>query len=102
MERREAFKRWLQNEKSNKFDKYISKNTIKSYTKGIHKISEVMYEAEIIDKRLYSINNIDEVQVAVEQIRQDDMYLNLNKISENMYHKALNYYTSFIESKGNN
>lgn len=45
------------------------------------------------------MKNIDEVQAAVNQIRKNRTYLNLNTASENMYHKALNYYTSFTEAK---
>lgn len=101
MERREVFKRWLQNERHKKSGKHIPINTINNYIKSIHRISQVMYETGVISKRLYSMKNIDEVQVAVDKIRKNSTYLNLNTASENMYHKALNYYTSFIEAKNN-
>lgn len=101
MERREAFKRWLQNEKHKKSGKHIPENTVNNYIKSIHTISEIMYETGVISKRLYSMKNIDEVQAAVDQIRKDRTYLSLNTKSENTYHKALNYYTSFTEVNQN-
>ena len=97
MERREAFKRWLQNEKHKKSGKHIPEKTVNSYVKSIHKISDTMYQTGIISKRLYSIKDIDEIQEAVNQIRKNRMYLSLNTESENMYDKALNYYISFAE-----
>lgn len=99
MERREEFKRWLQNERHKKSGKHIPEKTIDSYLRGIHKISDTMYETGVISKRLYSMKGIDEVQAAVNQIRKDRTYLSMNTESENMYHKALNYYLSFSEIK---
>lgn len=97
MERREEFKRWLQNERHKKSGKHIPEKTIDSYLKSIHKISDVMYETGVISKRLYSMKGIDEIEVALNQIRKDRTYLRMNTESENMYHKALNYYLSFTE-----
>ncbi len=101
MERREEFKRWLQNERHKKSGKYIPEKVIDNYLRSIHKVSDVMYEAGIISKRLYSMKNVDEVQEAVNQIRKDRTYLTMNTESENMYHKALNYYVDFTEVKAN-
>ena len=101
MERREEFKRWLQNERHKKSGKYIPGKVIDSYLKSIHKVSEMMYETGVISKRLYSMRSVDEVQTAVNQIRKDRTYLTMNTESENMYHKALNYYVSFTEIKAN-
>ena len=101
MERREAFKRWLQNERHKKSGKHIPEKTVNNYIKGIHKISDIMYETGVISKRLYSIKNIDEVQSAVDQIKKDRTYLSLNTESENMYDKALNHYVSFAELREN-
>lgn len=101
MERREEFKRWLQNERHKKSGKHIPEKIIDSYLKSIHKISDVMYETGVISKRLYSMKDIDEIQTAVNQIRKDRTYLSMNTESENMYHKALNHYLSFTEIKTN-
>ena len=101
MERREEFKRWLQNERHKKSGKHIPGKVIDSYLKSIHKVSEMMYETGVISKRLYSMKNVDEVQIAVNHIRKDRTYLTMNTESENMYHKALNYYISFTEIKAN-
>ena len=98
MERREAFRRWLQTEKNKKTGKAIPEKTIESYMKGIHKISDEMYETGIISKRLYSMKDIEEVNEAVAKIKKQHTYLSLNEKSDNNLHKALNYYTKFIES----
>lgn len=101
MERREEFKRWLQNERHKKSGKPIPGKIIDGYLKSIHKISDVMYETGVISKRLYSMKNVGEVQEAIGQIRSDRSYLTMNTESENMCHKALNYYMAFTETKGN-
>lgn len=97
MERKEAFKRWLHNEKHKKSGKHIPEKTINNYIKGIHKVSDIMYETGVISKRLYSMSSINEIQGAIDQIRKDRTYLSLNTESENVYDKALNYYISFAE-----
>lgn len=101
MERREEFKRWLQNERHKKSGKPIPEKMIDGYLKSIHKISDVMYETGVISKRLYSMKSAGEVQEAVGQIRSNRGYLTMNTESENMCHKALNYYMTFTETKGN-
>lgn len=101
MERREEFKRWLQNERHKKTGKCIPGKMIDSYLKGIHKVSDIMYETGVISKRLYSMKSVDEVQEAVHLIRKDRTYLTMNTESENMYHKALNYYLDFTGMKAN-
>ena len=101
MERREEFKRWLQNERHNKSEKHIPERIIDSYLKSVHKVSDAMYELGVISKRLYSMKSVEEVQAAVNQIRKDRTYLTMNTESGNMHHKALNHYINFTEMKAN-
>lgn len=96
MQRREAFRRWLQSEKIKKTGKPIPEKTIISYTRGVHKLSDVMYETGIISKRLYSMNTPGEVEQAINRIKREHMYINMNEESENKLHKALNYYLKFM------
>lgn len=97
MERREAFIRWLRNERSKKTGKPIPEKTIARYARNIHKLSDVMYENGIIDRRLYSMRETEEVSLAIAKIKKQQAYLTMNEESENSVHKALNYYTRFTE-----
>ena len=97
MERREAFKRWLQDVRIKKTGKPIPTNTIERYARSIHKLSDAMYEEGVISKRLYSMRDIDEVRDAIAKIKRQHTYLEMNEKSENTLHKALNYYTTFSE-----
>jgi len=97
MERREAFKRWLQDVRMKKTGKPIPTNTIESYARSIHKLSDLMYEEGVISKRLYSMRDTNEVKCAVAKIKRQHSYLETNEKSENSLHKALNYYTIFAE-----
>ena len=97
MERREAFIRWLRNERSKKTGKPIPEKTIERYARNIHKLSDVMYENGIIDRRLYSMRKTEEVTSAIAKIKKEHTYLTMNEQSENSVHKALNYYTRFTE-----
>lgn len=97
MQRREAFKRWLQNVRIKKTGKPIPINTIECYARSIHKLSDVMYEEGVITKRLYSMKDSDEVKGAIAKIKKQHSYLEMNEKSENTLHKALNYYTAFAE-----
>lgn len=99
MQRREAFKRWLQNERINKSGKLIPEERIDGYLKSVHRISNVMYETGVISTRLYSMRGIKEVQAAVSSIKHDRTYLTMNTKSENMYHKALEYYIAFTKAE---
>lgn len=99
MERREEFKRWLQNERHKRSGKPIPEKVIDGYLKSIHKVSNTMYEMGVISKRLYSMRTVEEVQDAVRHIRHDRNYLTMNTASENMCHKALDYYIAFTECK---
>lgn len=96
MQRREAFKRWLQKERIKKTGKAIPEKTIIGYTRGIHKLSDVMYETGVISKRLYSMSSPGEVEQAISQIKKEHTYINMNEQSENKLHRALNYYLRFV------
>lgn len=98
MERREAFKRWLQSERNKKSGRPIPEKTIDGYLRSIHKVSDMMYETGVISKRLYSMKDAEEVKEAVSVIKKDRNFLNMNTASENMCQKALNYYSTFIEA----
>ena len=98
MERREAFIRWLRKERNKKTGKLIPEKTIERYARNIHKLSDVMYENGIIDRRLYSMRETEEVTSAIAKIKKEHIYLAMNEQSENSVHKALNYYTKFTEA----
>lgn len=97
MERREAFIRWLRTERIKKTGKPIPEKTIERYARNIHKLSDVMYENGVIDRRLYSMRKTEEVTLAIAKIKKEQTYLTMNEQSENSVHKALNYYTRFTE-----
>ena len=98
MERREAFIRWLRNERIKKTGKPIPEKTIERYARNIHKLSDVMYENGVINRRLYSMRETEEVTRAIAKIKKEQVYLTMNEQSENSVHKALNYYTKFTEA----
>lgn len=97
MERKEAFKRWLQNEKSRRSGRPISEQVIKGYARELHRLSDIMYEKGVITKRLYSMNTYEEVKQAIKKIKEDETYEDINRTHKNNVHKALNYYERFIE-----
>lgn len=98
MERREQFKRWLENERIKKSGKPIPEKVIEGYLRNIHKVSDVMYETGVISKRLYSMRTVEEVDEAVRAIKKDRTYLTMNTQSENMCQKALTYYVAFTQA----
>lgn len=98
MERREQFKRWLQNERIKKTGKPIPEKVIEGYLRNIHKVSNAMYEAKVISKRLYSMRTMEELKEAFTAIKENQTYLKMNMQSENMCQKALNYYLAFTEA----
>ena len=98
MERREQFKRWLQNERMKKSGNPIPEKTIECYLRNVHKISDVMYESGVISKRLYSMRSVEEVNDAIKSISKDRTYLTMNTKSENTCDKALRYYAAFTQS----
>ena len=51
MDRREQFKRWLQNVKAKKSGRSISEKAIENYLRNIHRVSDAMYETGVISKR---------------------------------------------------
>ncbi len=95
MNRKEAFRRWLQNEKVVKTGKSIPGKTIESYIKGISHLSDTMYENGVIEKRLYSMREKSEVEGAISVIKKSHIYINMNNESGNVLHKALNEYVKF-------
>lgn len=99
MERREAFKRWLQNETHKNSGKPIPEKWIVRYLRSVHKISDVMYATGVISKRLYSMRDAEEVGAAIQSIKRDRTYLTMNTDSENICNKALNYYMAFTEAQ---
>ncbi len=99
MERREAFRRWLQNETYKRSRRPIPEKLIDGYLRSIHKVSDVMYETGVISKRLYSMRDVEEVESAIRSIKHDRTYLTMNNKSENMCHKALDYYMAFTKAQ---
>lgn len=97
MERREAFRRWLQNEPYKRTRRPIPEKLIDGYLRSIHRVSDVMYETGVISKRLYSMRDVEEVEIAIQSIKHDCTYLTMNNKSENMCHKALDYYMAFTK-----
>ncbi|MBE6024198.1 MAG: DUF2400 domain-containing protein [Cellulosilyticum sp.] len=97
MDRREAFKRWLQNTRIKKSGKPIPEKVIDNYLKNIHRVSDAMYETGVISKRLYSMRTVEELTEAMRAIQKDRTYLTLNTKNENMCQKALQYYMTFTE-----
>lgn len=95
MNRKEAFRRWLQNEKIAKTGKPIPEKTIESYIKGVSHLSDAMYEDGVIDKRLYSMKEIQELEGAISAIKKSHIFINMNSESGNVLHKALNQYVKF-------
>lgn len=97
MDRREQFKRWLQNVKTKKSGKPIPEKVIENYLRNIHRVSDAMYETGVISKRLYSMRTIEEVNEAVKAIQKDRTYLTMNTQYENMCQKAIQYYVAFTK-----
>ncbi len=97
MDRREQFKRWLQNVRIKKTGRPIPEKMIDGYLRNIHRVSDAMYESGVISKRLYSMRTIEELSTAVRAIEKDSMYRTMNVKHENMCQKALQYYLSFTE-----
>lgn len=95
MNRKEAFRRWLQGEKVLKSGKPIPEKTIEQYIKSISHLSDAMYENGVINKRLYSMTEAGEVETAIMAIKKNHMYINMNNESGNILHKALNEYAKF-------
>lgn len=99
MNRKEAFRRWLQNEKIAKTGKPIPEKMIETYIKGVSHLSDTMYENGVIDKRLYSMKEMSELESAISSIKKNHIYLNLNGESGNVLHKALNQYIKFSHNE---
>ena len=97
MDRREQFKRWLQNVKVKKSGKPIPEKVIEGYLRNIHRVSDAMYETGVISKRLYSMRTSEELNEAVKAIQKDRAYLTMNMKHENMCQKAIQYYVAFTE-----
>lgn len=97
MDRREQFKRWLQNVRVKKSGKPIPEKMIESYLRNIHRVSDAMYETGVISKRLYSMRTLEELNEAVKVIQKDRTYLSMNTKHENMCQKAIQYYVAFTE-----
>ena len=97
MDRREQFKRWLQNVKVKKSGKPIPEKVIEGYLRNIHRVSDAMYETGVISKRLYSMRTSEELNEAVKAIQKDRAYLTMNTKHENMCQKAIQYYVAFTE-----
>lgn len=95
MNKKEAFRRWLQGEKVMKSGKPIPEKTIEQYIKSISRLSDTMYENGVIKKRLYSMTEASEVETAIIDIKKSHMYINMNNESGNILHKALNEYVKF-------
>lgn len=99
MDRREQFKRWLQDIRIKKSGKPIPEKVIESYLRNIHRVSDAMYEMGVINKRLYSMRTVEELNEAVKAIQKNRAYLTMNTQNENMCHKAIQYYVAFTEEK---
>ncbi len=99
MNRKEAFRRWLQNETVAKTGKSIPAKTIESYIKGVSHLSDAMYENGVIDKRLYSMDQSGELEGAISAIKKSHVYINMNNESGNVLHKALNQYVKFCSNQ---
>lgn len=97
MDRREAFKRWLQTARVKKSGKPIPEKVIEGYLRNIHRVSDAMYQTGVIPKRLYSMRTVEELSEAVRAIQKDRTYLTMNTQNENMCQKALQYYVAFTE-----
>lgn len=97
MDRREQFKRWLQDIRIKKSGKPIPESTINSYLRNVHRVSDAMYETGIISKRLYSMRTVEEISAAIKAIQKDETYRAMNAKHENMCQKALQYYLGFTE-----
>ena len=97
MDRREQFKRWLQNVRAKKTGKPIPEKVIENYLRSIHRVSDAMYETGVISKRLYSMRTAEELKKAVKAIQKDRTYLTMNTQYENMCQKAIQYYVAFTE-----
>lgn len=97
MDRREEFKRWLQNVRLKKSGKPIPEKVIEGYLRNIHRVSDAMYETGVISKRLYSMHSLEELNDAIKSIQKDRTYLTMNTKHENMCHKAIQYYVAFTE-----
>lgn len=97
MDRREQFKRWLQDIRIKKTGRPIPEKVIDGYLRNIHRVSDAMYEAGVISKRLYSMRTIEELRTAASAIQKNSMYRTMNAQHENMCEKALQYYLSFTE-----
>ena len=74
MDRREQFKRWLQDIRIKKTGRPIPEKVIDGYLRNIHRVSDAMYEAGVISKRLYSMRTIEELRTAVYAIQKLPVY----------------------------
>ena len=70
MNKKEAFRRWLQNENTAKSGRTIPEKTIEQYIKSISHLSDAMYENGVIDKRLYSMKEVSELEAAMATRKQ--------------------------------
>lgn len=95
MNRKEAFRRWLQTNKVKKNGKVLKENVIESYIKSLSHLSDEMYNLGVISKRLYSMRDYNEIKCAVKDIRRSAQYDTQNKAYGNMFNKSLDAYIEF-------
>lgn len=95
MNKKEMFRNYMQKQKIKKSGKPIKPNLIELYIKELSKLSDYMYEAGVIEKRIYSMASYEEICESIKKIRRAEHFEGKNKDSENRLNKALNYYLDF-------
>ena len=95
MNKKEMFRSYMQQQKIKKNGKPIKPSVIDIYIKELGKLSDYMYEAGIIGKRIYSMESYEEICESIKKMRKAGSFEGKNKETQNRLNKALNYYEAF-------
>lgn len=78
----------------------VSESSIKHYTGAINLISKVLVEQGKIEKSIYEVKDLGELEIIKEYLYREPQFIMLNERGHRMYSVALNNYYKF--AKGEN
>lgn len=90
----EEFLKYLMEVPSYKSKRSISSSALK-YADAINTISDDMIAADLIKERLYNIVDLKKLDKIIEDIKDNDAFIDKNERGNKMYSNALDHYKYF-------
>ncbi|SDO58254.1 5-methylcytosine-specific restriction enzyme B [Paenibacillus sp. yr247] len=93
---------WLVSSRNKRYGNTLSASSAYKYSRAINTISEDMIKIGLLERSLYTINSLHDLERGIERIKENEFFISKNSTGHNMYSVALEHYLNFLRDRGYN